>query len=84
MPTCGPAVAEAVCPTCALDVGLDLWCDGHGATGEAVLAAVRSLPPEWDVATRLWWVATGEVRLGTLVLPRDDRLPRGVTAALGD
>jgi hypothetical protein len=32
----------------------------------------------------LWWVATGEVRLDTLVdLRRDDRLPASLREALG-
>lgn len=83
VPTCGPAGAEAVCRDCALEAGLALWCDGHADTGSAVLSALRSLPAEWDAVTRLWWVATGEVRLDTLVAVRDVRIDPGVEHALG-
>lgn len=83
VPTCGPTSVEAVCPVCATEAGISLWCEGHAGTGRSVLAALSSLPEEWDVATRLWWVATGEVRLDTLVLPPAARLPAGVRAALG-
>lgn len=82
VPTCGPVSAEAVCRDCALEVGLELWCEGHAGSGEAALSSLRTLPGEWDVVTRLWWIATGEVRIGTLVLARDDRLPPGVTGLL--
>lgn len=83
VPTCGPAVAEAVCRDCALDLGLELWCDGHADTGTRVLDGMRTLPDEWDVVTRLWWVATGEVRIDALVVPSSVRLPAEVRAALG-
>lgn len=84
VPTCGPAAAEAVCADCASAVGSALWCDGHADTARAVLAALPRLPPERDVVTRLWWVATGEARLDRLVVPADLRLPRPVRDALGD
>lgn len=83
VPTCGPAVAAAVCPRCTEELGLELWCAGHADTGRAVLASIGDLPPEWDLVTRLWWVATGEVRLETLVLPPGEGLPEGVRRALG-
>lgn len=83
MPGCGPAGPGAVCVACALDLGLGLWCDGHVETGRAALSAVAALPPEWDVVARLWWVATGEVRLDTLVVPLGVHLPADVRAALG-
>lgn len=82
VPTCGPAGAEVVCRDCALAGGLDLWCAGHVDTGEQVLAALPRLPDEWAVVTRLWWVATGEVRLDRLVLAGDPRLPPPVRTAL--
>ncbi|MBW3619080.1 MAG: hypothetical protein KY461_02445 [Actinobacteria bacterium] len=72
-----------MCASCALELGLDLWCDGHAPTGRSALAAVAQLPPEWDVVARLWWVATGEVRLDTLVVPASTPLPADIRAALG-
>lgn len=62
VPTCGPVAWEALCPGCATELGDDAWCDGHAAEGRRALAAVATLPPEWALVTRLWWVATGEVR----------------------
>lgn len=84
MPTCGPAVATALCRDCALEVGADAWCEGHRPAGTAVLAALADLPPEWDDVTRLWWVATGEVRLDALVRRPATGLPPAVAAVLGD
>lgn len=71
-----------MCRTCGLAGGLELWCEGHAATGVGALAALRDLPPEWDVVTRLWWVATGEVRLDRLVVPPTVPLHPQVRAAL--
>lgn len=82
VPTCGPTGWAALCPACAGDVGNDGWCDGHAEDGRRILGALPGLPEEWDVVTRLWWVATGEVRLDTLVLDRRDRLAAPVRAAL--
>ncbi len=82
VPTCGPTAWEALCPDCAVEVGLDAWCDGHEVDGRRVLAALPGLPAEWDLVSRLWWVATGEVRLHALVVERPDRLPPAVRAAL--
>jgi hypothetical protein len=83
VPTCGPAVAEALCVTCAGDIGTDAWCDGHAGDGEAILARLPDLPAEWAEVTRLWWIATGEVRLATLVRRPSPGLPASVRAAVG-
>lgn len=48
---------------CAAELGVDAWCAGHEAEAERALAWLARLPPEADNAARLWWVATGEVRL---------------------
>jgi hypothetical protein len=82
VPTCGPTAWEALCPGCAGEVGLAVWCDGHAPEGRRILVALAGLPPEWDVVTRLWWVATGEVDLDELVLDHRDRLPAAVRATL--
>jgi hypothetical protein len=72
-----------VCRACAEVLGTDAWCDGHQAEARAALAWAAALPAHWDVAVTLWWVATGEVRLDSLVdLRRDHRLAAPVRAAL--
>jgi hypothetical protein len=70
LPTCGPVPWSALCRDCAGQIGLDAWCDGHEEEGRAALAWAGSLPPHWDVAVTVWWVSTGELALGALVLPR--------------
>jgi hypothetical protein len=62
LPTCGPTAWTALCPTCAEEVGDDAWCDGHLDEGRRLRAWAQALPPEWATVTRLWWIATGEVR----------------------
>lgn len=60
------------------------WCDGHAEDGAHRLAQLAALPAEADTVARLWWVATGEVRLAPAAtaplvgraLP-PDALPRG-------
>lgn len=80
--TCGPVAWEALCRPCALRVGLGAWCDGHREEGREALRWAATLPDEWDLAVTLWWVATGEVRLDSLVLPTPERLPPTVRAVL--
>lgn len=63
VPTCGPTAWTALCADCAVAVGEDGWCDGHHDQGLALRDWARSLPPEWPTVVRLWWVATGEVRV---------------------
>lgn len=69
LPTCGPVAWEALCARCVGELGEDAWCDGHRAEARAHLAWARQLPAEWPDVVRLWWVATGEVRLDRLVIP---------------
>ena len=61
--TCGPTRWAALGRACASQVGEDAWCDGHAAEAVAWLAHLAALPDEADMVARLWWVATGEVRL---------------------
>lgn len=64
LPTCGPVAWTALCRTCAGDVGHDAWCDGHAEEAADLLAWAERLPDEWPTVCRLWWIATGEVRIG--------------------
>jgi hypothetical protein len=70
-PTCGPVAWAALGRACAGEVGLDAWCDGHLDEAQQTLAWLAALPDEADDVARLWWVATGEVRVDpTLLLAR--------------
>lgn len=60
---CGPGPDSFLGARCALARGTSAWCDGHEPEATAALQRLASLPPEADVLARLWWVATGEVRL---------------------
>jgi hypothetical protein len=62
LPTCGPAVPDAVCRTCAEELGDEAWCEGHADEGRAARAWAAALPARWADVVVLWWVATGEVR----------------------
>ncbi len=83
VPTCGPVAWTALCATCAVEVGDDGWCDGHRDEGAAHREWARQLPATWPTVVRLWWVATGEVRVDDdwLRLARDD-VTEAVRAAL--
>lgn len=61
--TCGPGHEQYLGRRCLFASGEDAFCDGHGAQARAAVGWVRTLPEEADVVARLWWVATGEVRL---------------------
>lgn len=61
--TCGPGAEHYLGRSCADKVGEDGWCAGHAESGQALLVSLAALPPEADTVARLWWVATGEVRL---------------------
>lgn len=62
--TCGPVAWRALCATCVGEVGDDEgWCDGHVDDARRYQRWAADLPPEWPTVTRLWWVATGEVRV---------------------
>jgi hypothetical protein len=80
VPTCGPVAWRALCRDCALEVGLDAWCDGHAADGRDVLGRVARLPGWWGDAVVLSWVATGEV--GGVPAHLDPALPAPVRSAL--
>lgn len=67
--TCGPGAPEAeLCGPCAVEVGVDAWCDGHVDDAEALLAWIATLPDDWPALARLWWVATGEIGLDPALL----------------
>jgi hypothetical protein len=60
---------------CVEGLGEDIWCEGHRAAGAAARAWLAYLPAEADDVARLWWVATGEIRLDPdLVVPSARRL----------
>ena len=59
---------------CLLTLGEEVWCGAHGTEGDEARAWVRSLPPEADTVARLWWVATGEVRVDPRLLADARRL----------
>lgn len=61
--TCGPIAWATLGRRCAADLGPDAWCPGHAEEAAATLAWLAALPDEADDVARLWWVATGEVRL---------------------
>jgi hypothetical protein len=60
--TCGPDGAQ-LGRGCAITQGPDAWCDGHQAEAAAALEWLAGLPADADDVARLWWLATGEVRL---------------------
>lgn len=68
--TCGPSRWASLGRRCAADAGISAWCDGHADEAVGWLRRLASLPDEADSIARLWWVATGEVRLDdTAVAP---------------
>lgn len=81
--TCGPVSWTALCRSCALELGHVAWCEGHADVAAGLLAWARGLPAEWPTVCRVWWVATGEVRLAHLGTAAAARLGPDVAAALG-
>lgn len=79
VPTCGPVAWAALGRACVTALGTQAWCDGHAEQAAATLAWLAALPGEADDVARLWWVATGEVRLdpGLLAAGRRLGLPFG-------
>lgn len=61
--TCGPGVGQYLGRRCLQRWGSDAFCPGHAAEAQAAAAWARTLPADIDLIARLWWVATGEVRL---------------------
>lgn len=82
VPTCGPSAPRALCRDCALALGRSAWCEGHADDGELILNAVAALPDEWRTVSVVWWIATGEVRVDSLVATEIERLPSQVRASL--
>ncbi len=80
LPTCGPVAWRALCRECALEIGLDGWCDGHVEDARELLEWAGGLPDWWGDAVVLWWISTGEVT--GLPGHLHDRLPGPVRAAL--
>ncbi len=80
---CGPPPVAGVGPDwalgrrCAAALADEVWCEGHRAEGAAVRAALAALPEEADDVARLWWIATGEVRVDPRHLVRRLGLPVG-------
>jgi hypothetical protein len=81
--TCGPTSWPALGVRCALELGAEAWCDGHAGQARSWLAWLAALPAEADAVARLWWVATGEVRLDPALIAALERaaLPQATTAA---
>jgi hypothetical protein len=74
---CGPPPSSAVGQVgpdwaigrrCAAELGVDGWCAGHAEEAQDALAWLAALPEEADDVARLWWVATGEVRVDPAVM----------------
>jgi hypothetical protein len=85
VPTCGPGPWEGLCRPCALQVGLAAWCQGHREEGRETLRWAVALPPSWDVAVALWWVATGELRdIEPRALSRLGELPARVRSVVDE
>ncbi len=59
---------------CAATLGVEGWCDGHEVAARTALAWLAALPPEADDVARLWWVATGEVRVDPAIIGLARRL----------
>lgn len=65
---CGRGAHRYVGRTCAGAGGDALWCGGHSEDAAAALAWLARLPAEADTVARVWWVATGEVRLDPAIV----------------
>lgn len=61
--TCGPG-GVYLGRSCVDEMRATAWCAGHDTDAAAAVLWTAGLPPEADTVARLWWVATGEVRLG--------------------
>ena len=83
LPTCGPTGGSGVCRSCAQALGDEGWCVGHHEEGAAARAWAAQLPERWPELVVLWWVATGELRADSSLLPDLEGLPAPLAAALG-
>ena len=61
--TCGPVSARYVGRNCLVAGNSEWFCDGHFAEARVAAAWAQTLPAEADTVARVWWVATGEVKL---------------------
>lgn len=82
--TCGPTPHRYLGRRCAQQLGLEAWCEGHRDRGRAALDWLEALPDEADDVARLWWVATGEVRLDPSLIARSPALADVVAGVLDD
>lgn len=82
--TCGPSTARALGRSCAATLGTDAWCEGHQEEARLALSWLSALPVDADDLARLWWVATGEVRLSSLVDLERIALPSELRDQLSD
>lgn len=74
VPTCGPIAWAALGRRCTIELGEEAWCDGHADRAASTLAWLAALPAAADDVARLWWVATGEVRVDPALLAAARRL----------
>ncbi len=72
--TCGPSAWRYLGRSCADALGPEAWCEGHGEDAVAYLTWLAALPAEADDVARLWWVATGEVRVDPSLRERMENL----------
>lgn len=82
--SCGPGVHHYLGRRCARRVGIAAWCPGHRDAAADRLARLAALPPEADDVARLWWVATGEVRLDPALVARSPALAEVVAGVLSE
>jgi hypothetical protein len=68
---------------CAQELDVDGWCDGHEVEARIALDWLAALPAEADDVARLWWVATGEVRLDPSIAGVARRLALPLPAGVG-
>ncbi|MBW3578149.1 MAG: hypothetical protein KY462_10505 [Actinobacteria bacterium] len=81
---CGPGIHRYLGRRCAVRLGPRAWCDGHQADARQALAWLEQLPEEADDVARLWWVATGEIRLDPALVARSPALAEVVAGVLDD
>jgi hypothetical protein len=82
--TCGPSPHRYIGRLCAARLGHEAWCEGHRERAEEHLRWLAELPPEADDVARLWWIATGEIRLDPGVVSRHTSLADVVAGILDD
>lgn len=82
--TCGPSLHRYLGRRCAQRVGVEAWCEGHREDAEAAIAWVSDLPEEADDVARLWWIATGEVRLEPGLIAHSPDLAEVVAGVLDE